>query len=327
MPTAQAFPTLPSQPIPSTAESLRVLQVRRRISGVLLLDKPVRMTSNHALQVVKRIFRAEKAGHAGTLDPLASGLLPIFLGEATRFSGYLLDADKGYEAQISLGVTTRTGDTEGEVLERRPVNVSEADLAATLQRFLGAQTQVPPMYSALKRDGTPLYVLARRGETVERAPRTIKISVLRMRAFNADQILLDVTCSKGTYIRTLAEDIGAALGCGAHLSGLRRTATGSFLLAQSVALDALMAMTETERDALLKPADAILGLLPEVELDERAAVLFCFGQVVFLPDSVIGVCRVYAPSARFLGLGEVSAAGRLAPKRLLGEPIRVSPTS
>ncbi len=300
--------------------------MRRRISGVLLLDKPVGISSNHALQAAKRLFRAEKAGHAGTLDPLASGLLPVFLGEATRFCGYLLDADKRYLAQITLGATTRTGDAEGEVLDRRPVDVSATQLAAVLQRFLGRQTQIPPMYSALKRDGQPLYMLARRGETVERVPRTIEIRNLDLRKFDANRIVLEVTCSKGTYIRTLAEDIGEALGCGAHLGGLRRTATGALELTQAASLDAIQALTEAERDALLRPVDAVLGALPKSELNDAEAARFCHGQVLALSGTETGVCRVYAPQARFLGLGEIAEDGRLIPKRLLREAGKATST-
>lgn len=291
-----------------------------------MLDKSIGISSNHALQAVKRIYQAEKAGHAGTLDPLASGLLPVFLGDATRFCGYLLDSDKRYRADIRLGSTTRTGDAEGEVLECRPVDVSSAQLADVLERFLGSQTQIPPMFSALKRNGQPLYVLARRGETVEREPRGITIRKLDLLEFEGNRIVLEVTCSKGTYIRTLAEDIGTALGCGAHLGGLRRTATGAFELSQAVDLDALQALTEAERDALLRPSDAILGTLPKAELNEADAARFCHGQILPLHGGNSGVCRVYAPPARFLGLGEIADDGSLIPKRLLGEAGKASPT-
>jgi tRNA pseudouridine55 synthase len=286
---------------------------------VLLLDKPVRISSNHALQAVKRLYRAEKAGHAGTLDPLASGLLPVLLGDATRFSGYLLDAPKCYEAEIRLGVTTATADAEGEVIERKAVSAGRDQIAAVIARFVGTQTQVPPMYSALKRDGTPLYVLARRGETVEREPRTIQIQSIDLLSIAGDRLGIRVACSKGTYIRTLAEDIGAALGCGAHLSALRRTATGAFDLAQATTLDALAAMDEEARDALLRPADAILGQLPRIELDEAAEARFCHGQPIPAARIPPGVCRVYGVGGRFLGLAEERDPGWLAAKRLLGE--------
>ena len=286
---------------------------------MLLLDKPVGISSNHALQAVKRLYRAEKAGHAGTLDPLASGLLPVLLGEATRFSGYLLDAPKRYEAEIHLGVTTTTADAEGEVIERKAVSAGRAEITALLARFVGTQTQVPPMYSALKRDGTPLYVLARRGETVERVPRAIQIHSLDLLSLIEHLLVVRVACSKGTYIRTLAEDFGAALGCGAHLSALRRTATGAFDLVQATTLDALAAMTEEGRDALLRPADAILGQLPRIDLDEPAETRFCHGQALAVQAIPPGVCRVYGADGRFLGLAEEREQGWLAPKRLLGE--------
>ena len=299
---------------------------RRRVSGILLLDKPLGITSNRALQSAKRLYRAEKAGHAGTLDPLASGLLPVLLGDATRFSGYLLDAPKGYEAEIQLGATTTTSDAEGAVLKRRAVSASADEAAAILKRFLGPQTQVPPMHSALKREGTPLYVLARRGESVERKPRDIVISGLDLLAFEGDRLTVRVACSKGTYVRTLAEDIGEALGCGAHLRGLRRTGTGPFGIGEAVTLDELAAMTEPERDARLAPADRVLAQLPRVELDPEVESRFCHGQVVTVEGLVSGTCRVYGLDGRFVGLGESGGEGRLAPKRLLSERNEATPT-
>ena len=284
------------------------------------------VTSNHALQAAKRLFRAEKAGHAGTLDPLASGLLPVLLGDATKFSGYLLEAPKGYDAEICLGVTTTTADAEGEVLERRRVDADATEVAAVLKRFLGAQTQVPPMHSALKREGTPLYVLARRGESVERAPRAIQIFGLDLLSFAGNKATVRVACSKGTYIRTLAEDIGAVLGCGAHLSALRRTSTGAFSIAQSISLEALAGMTEAGRDACLAPPDGILGQFPEVGLDPGKETRFRLGQAVAVAGVRAGTYRVYGGGQRFLGLGEGSDAGALAPKRLLAESRTGSPT-
>jgi tRNA pseudouridine55 synthase len=253
-------------------------------------------------------------------------LLPVFLGEATRFSGYLLDAAKGYAAGVTLGVTTTTGDAEGEVLERRPVTATREQVEATLRRFRGPQSQVPPMYSALKRGGTPLYVLARRGETVEREARSIEIFSIELVAFESDRLSIEVACSKGTYIRTLAEDIGESLGCGAHLGSLRRTATGTFRVEDAWALEALGALDEPARDALLRPVDAVLGQLPRVDLDAVATGRFCHGQGVEpgnAPDA--GACRIYGPEGRFLGLGE-QGGGRLMPKRLLGEAQKDSPT-
>jgi len=299
---------------------------RRQVTGVLLLDKPVGITSNHALQAVKRLYRAEKAGHAGTLDPLACGLLPVLFGDATKFSGYLLEAPKAYKAEIRLGITTTTADAEGEILERRSVNVSEAQIAAALQRFLGVQGQVPPMHSALKREGTPLYVLARRGESVERARRTIQIFGLDLLALSEDRATVQVQCSKGTYVRTLAEDIGKSLGCGAHLSALRRTATGPFRIAQAVTLDGLTMMTEAERDACLAPPDGILEQLPTVRLDPGQESRFRHGQAVAVSGLAEGTFRVYGAGDRFLGLATATEAGGLAPKRLLAEGNRDSPT-
>ena len=232
----------------------------------------------------------------------------------------MLDAAKRYVADIQLGVTTTTADAEGEILERKAVSVGRAEIDALMARFLGTQTQVPPMYSALKRDGTPLYVLARRGETIERESRTIQIHNLDLLSLEKDRLVVAVACSKGTYIRTLAEDIGAALGCGAHLAGLRRTATGAFELAQATTLDTLASQAENERDALLKPVDEILGQFPRIDLDDAAQARFCHGQAIAQVRIPPGVCRIYGPSGRFLGLAEEREQGWLAPKRLLGEP-------
>ena len=284
---------------------------------MLLLDKPVRISSNHALQAVKRFYRAQKAGHAGTLDPLASGLLPVLLGDATKFSGYLLEAAKEYEAEVRLGITTSTADAEGEILQQKPVNVTLPEVEAALGRFVGVQTQVPPMYSALKRNGTPLYVLARRGESVERAPRTIEIFQLDLLAFEDHRATVRVQCTKGTYVRTLAEDIGAVLGCGAHLSALRRTATGPFRIDQAVTLDALAGMTEVERDTCLTPPDSVLGQLPQVILEAAVEVRFGQGQAVPVGALQEGTYRVYGSGGVFLGLGTAEGSGMLAPKRLL----------
>lgn len=293
---------------------------------MLLLDKPVNISSNHALQAVKRLYRAEKAGHAGTLDPLASGLLPVLLGDATKFSAYLLEAAKGYEAEVRLGITTTTADAEGELIEQKPVNVTQAEVETALDRFVGMQSQVPPMFSALKRNGTPLYVLARRGESVERAPRTIEISRLELVSFENYRATLRILCSKGTYVRTLAEDLGAALGCGAHLSALRRTATGPFRIDEAVTLDALTDMPEVERDACLTPPDSVLGQLPQVELEAAVEVRFGQGQAVPVGALRQGVYRAYGPGGQFLGLGKADGNGMLAPKRLLAAGTEAAPT-
>jgi tRNA pseudouridine55 synthase len=286
------------------------------VSGVLLFDKPRGLSSNHALQAVKRLYRADKAGHAGTLDPLASGLLPVFLGDSTRFSSYLLDADKRYETELELGVTTRTGDAEGEVVERKGVQTSLDCIASVIERFRGPQTQIPPMYSALKREGTPLYMLARRGETVERLPRSIDIKLLNILEFSSPILRLDVVCSKGTYIRTLGEDIGEALGCGAHLRSLRRTATGGLRIESAVSLEALQELAEDERDRHLIAVDRLLENLPRIGLDaEPARRLLCGQNIPFQADHE-GVCRVYGPDDRFLGLCD-AVEGHLIPKRLM----------
>ncbi|MBW7900019.1 MAG: tRNA pseudouridine(55) synthase TruB [Rhodocyclaceae bacterium] len=286
----------------------------RRVDGVLLLDKPSGISSNDALQKARRLFSAEKAGHTGTLDPLASGLLPLCFGEATKFSADLLDADKTYEATLRLGATTTTADAEGEVLEWRPVNVGEAEVAAALPRFTGAIEQVPPMYSALKRDGRPLYELARQGVEVERAARAVFIHELTLLGVSGEDVSIRVTCSKGTYVRTLAEDIGAALGCGAHLVALRRTRVGPLDLAGARTLADIEACAEEAQDGLLLPVDTLLAGLPPVVLDAAAALRFGNGNPV--AADLAGPCRVYA-DGRLLGLGRGDGAGLLHPKRLV----------
>jgi tRNA pseudouridine55 synthase len=289
----------------------------RQLDGVLLLDKPQGMTSNAALQAARRLYGAAKAGHSGTLDPLATGLLPVLFGEATKFGAALLDADKTYVTEIALGTTTTTGDAEGEVVERRTANVTERDVAAALARFRGPIAQVPPMYSALKRDGRPLYAYARAGTSVERAPRTVTIHALSLDAFAGDRLKVTVHCSKGTYIRVLAEDIGRALGCGAHVAALRRTAIGHLRLAEAVTLDALAGLASDARDALLRPADAVIDRLPRVQLAPDAADRFAHGQAVAAPQAAAGAVRVYRGEGAFLGTGTVSAAGALQPVRLV----------
>jgi len=288
----------------------------KQVDGVLLLDKPLGMSSNDALQKARRLFSAAKAGHTGTLDPLASGLLPLCFGEATKFSADLLDADKVYVATLQLGVTTDSGDAEGQILTQQPVTVGEADLLALLPRFTGALEQIPPMYSALKRDGRPLYELARKGVTVEREPRRIVIRSLELLSFAQDTAVLRIACSKGTYIRVLAEDIGAALGCGAHLAALRRTGVGDLDIARAVTLAELEVLDEAQRLARLTPVDTLLQTLPAVSLDEAAAQRFGHGNAVPPPAGVQGLCRTYA-GARLLGVGEVRADGKLWPKRLV----------
>ncbi len=293
---------------------------RRAVSGVFLLDKPKGMTSNGALQAVRRLFNAEKAGHTGTLDPMATGLLPLCFGEATKFSQSLLDADKGYEAGVMLGVTTDTDDAEGQELQRRPVEVSRAQLEAALQRLTGPIQQIPPMHSALKKDGKPLYELARKGIEVERAPRSVCIHRLELLSFDTPLLSLRVSCSKGTYIRTLARDLGELLGCGAHLCALRRTATGGLDVSRSYTLETLETLDSVERDQLLLPPDQLLAPLPAVEIAVQDAQRLLQGQALGrIPAAQEpGPCRVYS-QGRFLGLAERDGAGSLRPKRLLCE--------
>lgn len=298
--------------------------MRRRLDGVLLLDKPVGMGSNAALQAVKRLYRAEKAGHAGTLDPLASGLLPLLFGEATKFSQMVLEADKEYLAHAHLGVTTTTGDAEGQVLERKPVQVSPAAIENALRAFRGEIEQVPPMFSALKHEGRPLYALARRGETVARAPRRVRIHALELLEFEDDTLALRVRCSKGTYVRTLAEDIGRVLGPGAHLSGLRRTAASGFRLLDAVTLAQLQEADAAGRDRWLLPTERLLEGLPRVDLPAPLADRFEQGQVIRVAQSVAGRCSVYRERGALLGVGEAAASGDLRPRRLIARPQETS---
>ena len=300
---------------------------RRPVHGVLLLDKPLGLSSNQALQKAKWLLRAEKAGHTGTLDPLATGVLPLCFGAATKFSGLHLDADKTYEATLQLGVTTTTGDAEGEVIERRAVPaITPEQLEAVRQRFLGRITQVPPMHSALKKDGKALYEYARAGIEVERAPREVEIHALNLALAQVDQaqaaIKIEVTCSKGTYIRTLGEDIGQALGCGGHLTRLRRTATGPFVAAQCTTLPALEALDDHERLALLPPAGALLPDDTAVTLaaDDAAKFLTGLRRRGDWVDADHVVVFGDAPRA-LLGSAHIKA-GELIPSRLLS-PIEI----
>lgn len=293
-----------------------MLRTWRPLDGVLLFDKPLELSSNTALQKVRRLYQAEKAGHTGTLDPLASGLLPVCFGEATKFSMGLLDADKSYRATIRLGQTTTTGDAEGEIIETRPVCVNEEQVRAVLQRFLGTIQQLPPMYSALKHQGKPLYEYIRQGETVERALREVFIHDLRMERLDGNELDIVVRCSKGTYVRTLGEDIGEVLGCGGHLIALRRISIGCFDLADAYTLPQLEAMDESQRMACLLPPDCMLQDLPSLELDatelQRMAQGQRLGKHGDLPQ---GKLRLYS-AGRFVGVGELLGT-RLAPSRLL----------
>ena len=288
---------------------------RRRLDGVLLLDKPKGLTSNAALQQARRLYAAEKAGHTGTLDPMATGLLPVLFGEATKFGGELLDSDKRYLADIRLGVRTNTGDAEGEVLAVAPVQVTAEALEQAVRRYTGRIRQVPPMYSALKHAGRPLYDYARAGETVEREAREVTIHRLDILRFEGERLQVDVHCSKGTYVRTLAEDLGEALGCGAHLAGLRRTAVGPFRVEDAIDLETLERLSPEQRDARLEPVDVLVQHLPEVVLDGAAARRFANGQAVPVGGRAEGRRRVYA-AGRFLGVAELEA-GVLRPRRLL----------
>lgn len=291
---------------------------RRKINGVLLLDKPTGLTSNSALQRAKRLYEAEKAGHTGTLDPFASGLLPICLGEATKFSQFLLDADKAYRAEIRLGVRTTTADPEGEVIETRPVSVTMAQVQAVLPRFLGEIMQVPPMHSALKRDGKPLYEYARQGIELERPARAVRVHELTVESLQGEVLTIVAHCGKGLYVRTLAEDIGAALGCGAYLQALRRLKVGPFQLEEAVGLPELEALDLAGRDARLKPADILVADLPRMDLDVDAAWHVCHGQAIWRPGLALGQrFALFDQAARFLGVAEVNDDGKLAPRRLL----------
>jgi tRNA pseudouridine55 synthase len=294
--------------------------MRRRLDGVLLLDKPVGLGSNAALQTVKRLFQAEKAGHAGTLDPLASGLLPILFGEATKFSQLALDADKEYLATARLGITTTTADAEGEVLERRPVEVLESAIEPALARLRGPIDQVPPMYSALKRAGQPLYALARQGRSVERAARRVQIYEFEMLRFAGESLDLRIRCSKGTYVRTLVEDLGRALGCGAHLASLRRTAAGDFRVADAVTFEKLQQAAQPERDCLLLPMERLLAGLPRVDLTGPLADRFAQGQAIALEQALPGRCSVYRAQGGLLGIGDTGPLGELRPRRLVAHP-------
>lgn len=291
---------------------------RRAISGVLLLDKPPGITSQSAVTRAKHLYSAAKAGHTGTLDPMATGLLPVAFGEATKFSNALLDADKTYRAIVRLGVTTTTGDLEGAVVTRASVNVNRAKLEAVLDQFRGDVMQMPPMYSALKHAGKPLYVYARAGTEIARAPRQITISELALESYDGTDFQINVTCSKGTYIRVLAEDIGKALFCGATLAGLQRTKVGRYSVEDASTLEALGELDEEERMARLLPVDALLAELQSCALDADRASQLVRGQTVGCPKGLTpGLTRLYGPDRAFLGLAEVVDERWLRPRRLL----------
>ncbi len=294
----------------------------RDVNGILLLDKPSGITSNDALQQVKRLYYAKKAGHTGSLDPLASGVLPICMGEATKVSAFLLDADKRYQVRCQLGVRTTTGDAEGEVVETRPVLPwSATQLETVLAAFRGHIEQIPPMYSALKHQGQRLYKLARQGVEVERAPRPVDIYELSLTGQGDDWIDIDVHCSKGTYVRTLAEDIGEKLGCGAHVSALRRSMVGPYGDTDLVTLEQLQQLKENDMpamDQLLLPIESALSQWPDVDLSSDAAFYLQQGQPVLVPHApTSGWVRLYEGNRNFLGMGEILDDGRVAPRRLM----------
>lgn len=288
---------------------------RRQVDGVLLVDKPHGLSSNAALQAARRLLNAKKGGHTGTLDPMATGLMVLTFGEATKFSQMLLDADKAYEAVVRLGVETDSGDAEGTVLVTRPVSVAAADLVAAAAGFVGEIEQIPPMYSALKRDGKPLYEYARAGVEVEREPRPVVIRQLEVSLVDSENFVMKVECSKGTYIRTLAMDIGRQLGCGAHLIGLRRTRIGAFDVSDAISLDTLDALSEPERARKLKPVDVLLQHLPLLRLNADQARAMLQGQAVRALEGV-GQIRAYGP-AGFIGLAEHKAGQGIVPRRLV----------
>lgn len=290
---------------------------RRHIHGVFLLNKPLHLSSNGALQKVRWLFRAEKAGHTGALDPLATGLLPICLGEATKFSHYLLDSVKRYETTVKLGVTTTTGDVEGDVLEQHPIpHLTKEKIEQVLQKFRGDIQQIPPMYSALKKQGKPLYELARQGIEIEREARPITIFDLKLVSFTDETLTLDVTCSKGTYIRVLGEDIGAALGCGGHLSALHRVGTGHFNLIPEYTIEYLESLTELEREALLLPPFAPVEHFTQVQVPEGRAKYFSNGLESNIDHSEEQQVLVFDGDL-CLGLAEITDKKRLVPKRVL----------
>ena len=292
------------------------------MNGILLLDKPAGMTSNAALQAVKKLYAARKAGHTGSLDPLATGLLPLCFGEATKVSGFLLDADKDYQVVCRFGERTSTGDAEGEVIEQRPVdNISEQQLRTVLDDFLGDIEQIPPMYSAVKHKGERLYKLARQGVEVEREPRQVTIFDLDLVHFEAPTVEIRVRCSKGTYVRTLVEDIGERLGCGAHVAGLRRLGVGPFDDSRMVTMEQLETVAAEGHyalDQLLLPMESGLMQWPDVRLSGDAAFYLRQGQPVLVPKApTTGWVRLYEGDSRFLGMGEILDDGRVAPRRLM----------
>ncbi len=298
---------------------MQIKRQKRDISGVVLLDKPLGLSSNQAMQRVKHLYQAEKAGHTGSLDLLATGLLPICLGEATKFANFLLDADKSYLATVKLGITTTSADAEGEVIAQKPVNVTLQQVESVLHQFIGDIEQTPPIYSALKVDGKPLYAYARAGQEVEIKSRYVSIHQIHLEHFEADELVFTVTCSKGTYIRTLAQDIGAKLGCGAHLKGLRRLTSGTFDLQDALPLEVLSELSLEELDAKLLPIDIKIQHLPKLTLNAEQTDIIQHGQAIKPNQEIISneFIRLYDMSGEFIGLAQKQADGKLHPKRLL----------
>jgi len=296
-------------------------QPRRRIDGVLLLDKPLGISSQAAVTRAKNLLFAAKAGHTGTLDPMAGGLLPICFGEATKFSHLLLNSDKAYAATVRLGVTTTTGDMEGEVTTSSDVRPTREEVEAVLCRFRGAIMQTPPMYSALKHEGQPLYKYARAGKELTRVPRPVNIIALDLVGLERDELRIKVECGKGTYIRVLAEDIGRELGCGACLAALRRTAVGEFQLEQgAVTLEDLQRLSENDRETRLLPVDVLVAALPRIDLGPGQARQIVTGQGLEWPETLAaGLARIYGPGQDFLGVVEIQAPHRIVARRLLAQ--------
>lgn len=295
----------------------------RAVHGILLLDKPAGMTSNRALQTVKRLFDARKAGHTGSLDPMATGLLPVCLGEATKISAFLLEADKHYRFTVRLGERTDSGDADGEMVETRPVDgVDAAAVEAALEGLRGEIEQVPPMHSAVKRGGRPLYEYARRGESVAREPRRTHVHRLELAGIDGRDVTLEVQCAKGTYVRTLAEDLGASLGCGGHVVALRRTGAGPFVDPEMIPLEVLRERAEragpAALDELLRPIDEALAAWPRLEVGAEVADFLRQGQAVQVPRApAAGLLRLYQRGNGFIGMGRIQDDGRVAPKRLM----------
>ncbi len=293
----------------------------RDVDGILLLDKPKGISSNQALQKIRYLFKANKAGHTGSLDPLATGMLPVCFGEATKFSAYLLDASKSYRATCQLGQTSTTGDAEGEITQPQPVSFDQSEVNLVLETFVGQIEQIPPMHSAIKVNGQRLYKLARNGREVKREARTIEVHSLEQIEYNSDRLIIDVFCSKGTYIRTLVEDIGKSLGCGAYLGDLLRSGVHPFWNQRCYSLGELQELADTSidlLDACLLPVQAALSDFPEIKLDSFSADSLKQGRII-QPDSVMesGLLNLVTESGEFIGIGEVGVDGQISPKRLM----------